>query len=651
MKRKKLLSVLLAAAMTVSLAACGGSGNDTVTNNAEDTTSTSEEEASDTEAETDEADQTEGSESAQAAKPDAPTGQLIIGTTTDMDNDFYDPDFNNNATNYKAYALIHGYGTVIYSKEGTFEIDPTVVANCEETENEDGTKTYTITLNDGLVWSDGSPVTAQDYVFAAYLESSPEMMGVDNYSATAYTHLDGYKEFNAGETENLKGLRLIDEKNFSVTVAAEELPFHYDIYYAGITPRPMAVIAPGCEMVDSEDGVSISGDFSTDVLLETINNTDTGYRYNPKVVCGPYLLDNYDASSRQATYVVNDKFLGDYRGHKPLIEKLIVKTVSNDTQLNELEAGTVDLLFSISGGTSIEAGLDLVDKGVAQKHTYLRNGYGKICFDCSQFPTDSTSVRQAIAYCLDRNEFARQYSGGYASIVHARYGLAQWEYMESKDWIDENLNTYDKNIDTAKEILAADGWNLNANGEEYKDGDGLRYKDVDGELKPLTIEWCNTEGNPVSELLSTMLPEAMEEAGMELKSTSVDFPTLQEAMNHKGEKIYNMYNLATGFATADSPWYYYGTDEQYMGGGYNSNWIINEDMASVTASMKSIPYEDKDAWLENWRAFIMEWNKQLPDIPLYSDEYHDFYSNKLQDWDTSSIWDWSSAVIDAWVSE
>ena len=232
-----------------------------------------------------------------------------------MDNDFYDPDFNNNATNYKAYALIHGYGTVIYSKEGTFEIDPTVVANCEETENEDGTKTYTLTLNGGLVWSDGSPVTAQDYVFAAYLESSPEMMGVDNYSATAYTHLDGYKEFNAGETENLKGLRLIDEKNFSVTVAAEVLPFHYDIYYAGITPRPMAVIAPGCEMVDSEDGVSISGDFSTDVLLETINNADTGYRYNPKVVCGPYLLDNYDASSRQATYVVNDKFLGDYRGH------------------------------------------------------------------------------------------------------------------------------------------------------------------------------------------------------------------------------------------------------------------------------------------------------------------------------------------------
>ena len=54
---------------------------------------------------------------------------------------------------------------------------------------------------------------------------------------------------------------------------------------------------------------------------------------------------------------------------KPMIEKVIIKTVTAETEINELKAGTVDLLFEISGGESIEAGLDLVDAGVAQKHT------------------------------------------------------------------------------------------------------------------------------------------------------------------------------------------------------------------------------------------------------------------------------------------
>lgn len=651
--KKKALSVLLAATMVVSMAACGSKDDNTVTNNAEVTPPSAADADTAQTPETTEASSptTEEADTASMERPTEPGGQLIIGSTTDIECDFYDPSYNNNAFNYKAYDLIHRYQTIAYTKEGMFEVDPIVVKSLEGVDNEDGSKTYTITINDNLVWNDGSAITAKDFVFEVLLDSSPEMMGVDNYPSNAYTYLAGYDEFNAGSTEAFAGVHLIDDYTFSLTVKADELPYHYDLYYATAQPRPLSVIAPGCDVEDTEEGVVITGDFTTDLLMETIADPDTGYRYNPKVTCGPYNFVSYDQSSKQAVYEVNDKFLGDYRGVKPAIEKVILKKTEDATQINELEAGEVDLLFSISGGTAIEAGLDLVDAGKAQKHTFLRNGYGKIAFDCSQFPTDSEKVRQAVAYCLDRNEFARQYSGGYASVVHSRYGLAQWEYQESKDWIDQNLNTYEKDIEQAKAVLVEDGWTLNANGEEYKDGDGTRYKEVDGELKPLVIEWCNTEKNPVSELLSTMLPEAMAEAGMELKATTVDFPTLQTNMSHMGDKVYNMYNLATGFSSADSPWYYYSTDESWMVAGYNSNWIKSEALESVTATMQNLPYDAKDEWLENWRQFILEWNKELPDVPLYSDEYHDFYSNKLQDWDATAIWDWDDALLDAWVTE
>lgn len=634
MKNKRLLSLLVAGAMTVSLAACGGN-QDAVTNNPTESTATSSAETA--------AEPT-------STRPTEPTGQVVIGTITQVINEFYDASFSNSATNYMMYDLIHGCDTVIYTKEGEFAYDDTVLASHEETDNEDGTKTYTMKIQDGLVWSDGSAITAKDYVFALLCECSDEMTGVDGYPGNTYTTIVGYDEWHDGSADTFTGVNLIDDMTFSVTIKAEELPYHWDISYAAVRPRPMAVIAPGCDIEETDNGATIAGDFTTDLLKETINNIDTGYRYNPQVTCGPYLFAGFDEASQQATLKVNPLYHGDYRGVKPVIETVVVRTVSSDTMMNELEAGTVDLLYECSGADTINAGLDLVEEGLAADTTYYRNGYGKVQFDCSQFPTDSQNVRQAIAYCLDRNEFARQYSGGYAAVVDAAYGLAQAEYTENVDWISQNLNHYEMNLDTAKQLLEEDGWTLNADGTPYS-GTGTRYKDVNGELKPLVITWANTSGNPVSDLLSTMLPTNMAEVGMELQPTTMDFATLQDCISHAGDTVYNMYNLATSFATANSPWYNYSSDPQWMTAGYNSNWIADEELSNAAGAMKSIPYADTEAWMEAWRNYIQIWNEKLPDIPLYSDEYYDFYNTKLQGWYNSSIWGWQRALLDAWVAE
>lgn len=636
-KSKKILSLLLAGLLTLSVAACGQ--QQTVTNNDQGSSSSEASQASE-----------ESSDLSSGERPTEPTGQLVIGSITQVINEFYDVSFSSSETNYNMYDLIHGgYDTVVFSKEGEFQYNDTVVASHEETENEDGTKTYTVTINDGLVWSDGTPITAKDYVFAVLLENSDEMAGVDGYPCNGGYSYVGYDEWLDGSADAFAGVHLVDDMTYSLTVKAEELPYHYDITYASLRPRPLHVIAPECDVEDTENGATITGDFTTELLQETINNVETGYRYNPKVTCGPYLFDNFDEASQQATLKANPEFVGDYRGVKPSIETLVIKTVSSDTMMNELESGSVDLLYSCSGGDTINAGLDLVEEGKAADTTYMRNGYGQLQFDCSVFPTDSQNVRQAIAYCLDRNEFARQYTGGYGSVVHSFYGLAQWEYQDSVEWINENLNTYEMNVEEAKKLLEEDGWNLNADGTPYS-GTGTRYKDVDGEIVPLVITWCNSEGNPVSELLATMLPETMAEAGMELQATTTDFATLQNGMLHAGDTMYNMYNLATGFATANSPWYYFSSDEAWMG-NYNTNWIADEELNDAVMPLKSIPYEDTEAWLEGWQNFIKVWNEKLPNVPLYSDEYYDFYTTRVQGWDNTATWGWQNAVLDAWVSE
>ena len=623
MKLRKMLALLLAGAMAFSVAAC--SEQETVTNNASQAPESSE----------------ASSESSEPVE-----NKLVIGAITQMESEFYDASFSNADTNYSMYDLLHGYTTVVSTKEGEFVYDPTVVKEHSETENEDGTKTYTVTINDGLVWSDGTPITAKDYVFAGLLESSPEMAEIGYPSQAGYS-LVGYDEFLNGETENFAGIHLVDDMTYSLTVRAEELPYHYDIAYASLWPRPMHVIAPDCDVEDAPEGATITGDFTSELLEKTVNDPEAGYRANPSVVCGPYTLSSFDVSAQEAVFKINPNYAGDYRGVKPSIETVVVKLVSNDTMMNELKAGNVDLLSQTGGAENIEAGLDLADEGVIEYNSYYRNGYGKVQFDCSQFPTDSVNVRQAIAYCLDRNEFVRQYTGGYGAVAQSAYGLAQWEYQESIDWIAENLNAYEPNVDKAIELLEADGWTLGADGQAYS-GEGVRYKDVNGELKPLVIEWANSEGNPVSSLLATMLPETMEKAGMQLNATTMDFTTLQGAILHTGDKIYNMYNLATGIPLQNSPWYYYSKDPAWMQGGYNSNWIADDELDAAAGALKTIPYDDRDAWLEAWRNYIKVWNEKMPDIPLYSDEYFDFYAPKLKNWEASdAIWPWSRAVLDA----
>ena len=109
-------------------------------------------------------------------------------------------------------------------------------------DNEDGTKTYTITLSDGLVWSDGSPMTAKDYVFAILLESSPEMAEIDGYPVNGYTYLVGYDAFSAGESKVHNGVTgQEDECVIDITGGAEQLLMAVGAVTMGRSERKVSV--------------------------------------------------------------------------------------------------------------------------------------------------------------------------------------------------------------------------------------------------------------------------------------------------------------------------------------------------------------------------------------------------------------------------
>ncbi len=627
---KRLIAMLLVAGLSFSAVACGGSSSSS--SSSQDSTESSEAAETETEA---------AEESAEPVD-----NQVIIGTISEINGDMM-YGWTNGATNADIKYLINEWGAVpvVFTKEGYFQENPSVSDGITTTDNEDGTKTFTIKIKEGLVYSDGSAITATDYVFSVLLRSSPEFgaLEADNIGGQQFV---GFEAFQQGESETFTGVNLIDDYTFAVTVKAEELPYFYELTFASVVPYPMAVIAPGVTITDDGTGATISAEFTAELLAETINNPETGYRFNPQVTSGPYKFVSFDPSSQQAILTINENYSGTYDGVQPSIETIIFKEVIDATQFDELASGSVDLIAGVSGGESISKGLDLVDEGVAGYTSYPRAGYGKIQFACNFGPTQFEEVRQAIAYALDREAFALEYTGGYGTLVHGYYGASQWEYVENKDALEDTLTHYNLDLEKAEQLLVDGGWTLNAEGAEFVKGtDDIRHKEVDGELMPLVIEWANTTNNPVSDLISRMLPENLASIGVKLNSTPMEFSLLLTNLYQNEGQNYHMYNLATGFATTSAVWYYFNEDLENYGGTLNTSFIADEELHTIAQEMKAIEPGDNEAWSAKWLELQVRWNELMPEIPLYSDEYHEFFSPNLQNYDPNALWATEFAIV------
>lgn len=565
--------------------------------------------------------------------------QLIIGQQTELSGDF-GSGWTNGAADADVKSLLNGYQTVVYSREGRYIVNPTVVEDFSTVVNEDGSKTFYFTINDQLVYNTGLEITALDYAFSILLGSSEEYEAL-GANATAGASYVGYEEFYTGQTESFRGVRVYSDYKFSVTVAADELPYYYELSLVAVSPTPISVYAPGVTIYDTGTGATLSNNYNREVIEDAVMSE----RFQPTVTSGPYQLLSYDSASKEAVLIINENFAGTYDGQKPGIEKLIFRKVLEATMMDELAVGSVDLITNVSQGTAINAGLDLAEAGDIGYTSYLRNGYGKLTFVCDYGPTQFVSVRQAIAYCLDRNEFANQYSGGFAQVVNGYYGLGQWQYQSRQEELNQALNAYPLDVEKAKQVLIEDGWIYNNRGERYQeDRDEYRCRYVDGELMPCIIQWGSVE-NTVSQLLATMLPETMTEAGMQLVITTIDFSVLLNALSKEGsyERTYHMFNMGVSFPRVFDPYYNYSSRREYD--AFNDNKIYDETLEQLAKNMRETKSTMTDVYLDKWVAFEKRWNELLPDLPLYSDEYHDFYNKKLQNYEILAEWNMRDQLV------
>lgn len=583
-------------------------------------------------------------------------GSITYGSVALLSgNNFFTTMWGDNISDKIVRDLIHGYETVVYQKEtASYAINKTVVKKLNIIDNSDGTRTYEIELNNDLLYSDASPITAKDYLFSILLASHPELADI-GARTDEFSYFVGYDEYSSrpiGSEEGqisdvFEGLRLLSDYKFSVKVKKSELPYFYDIIYAKITPYPMALIAPNADIVDEGNGVKIIGDFSSEILEKTINDPETGYRFNLKVTSGAYVLKSFNQNEKIAVIKYNPLYKGDYNGQKPQIAEIVIKSTTLASQIEDLITGNIDVLSAVSGDSIREEGLKAENISMLN---FPRAGYGKLAFMCDIGATQFVKVRQAIAYCINKSELIKNYSEKYTKPIYGMYGLGQWMYEENETLIETELNKYEFNLEKAKSLLIEDGWTLNSKGGQFIEGrDDVRYKMHNGVLMPLEIKHLSPSDSPISDLLAAILPDNFKAVGIKYDNTQVDLPVILRYMqSYALERRYNMMNLATNFSTVFDPYYTYHTDDKYIGTS-NINYLKDNELMILADEMRRTPSTDKEAYSKKWLEFQKKWNELLPDVPLYSDEYHVFFSSKLKNFEIDAFWEFQQAILYSYI--
>ena len=304
----------------------------------------------------------------------------------------------------------------------------------EEVTNEDGTVTYTFHLRDGIKWSDGKDVTAQDFVFSWQRLVSPDtasdysnmLSGVVN--ATAITN----GEMDPSEL----GVSAPDEKTFVVTLT-NELPYFLEI-----------CAFPSCMPV-REDVVG-----------------DTQWTYSPDtfVSNGPYKLDIRETNS-QISMVPNENYYNvDALGP----DRITFKLMDNDNAiLNGFKSGDLDFIQTMP----VDEIAGLIASGDLNIVSYIGTYY--VCFNTQKAPFDDPLVREAFTLAIDRNYMVEQITqaGEVPAGGFVPSGVYDAEGTEGDDFRTVGGNyysiadeDYEANCEKARELLAEAGY---PNGEGF----------------------------------------------------------------------------------------------------------------------------------------------------------------------------------------
>ncbi len=615
-----------------------------------------------------------GAENETGTPDDLQTAHLTVGNPTALTGEFFTDLWGNATSDADVRSLLHGYGLVRWDpEEGGFAVNHEAVEEAT-VQNDAGNKSYIFVLHDDLYYSDGTKITARDYAFSVLLQISPEIAALGAEPARK-EYLYGYEDYISGKTQELSGVRILDEDILMITIDHRYLPFFYETGLLMFQPYPIYILAPGVTVKDDGNGVYLANEnentpqpvFSAALLEETLNNPVLGYRHHPAVVSGPYTLTKWDGVT--AEFAANPWYRGNADGETARLRSLTYTLADNETMIAGLETGAFDLVNKVVREDVVGEGIRAVGDGSIAMSNYPRSGLSCLAFACEKKPVDSRRVRQAVAWCMDRDAITEAYTGDFGQRVDGYFGLGQWMFglmngtveppveapeneadplaeeayeTELKKWEALNLDgltEYCVDTEKARVLLGADGWFLNP--------DGVMQKFLDGEWVTLELTMLYPEGSEIGPLLEKYFVPNLREAGIRLTLQGVPMQELLAQYYGRQERTAEMMFLGSNFDMVYDPSVTFAPADNT---GYRRNPTRIDDpvLYDLAVQMRETEPGDVLTYMQRWIAFEERFNEVLPMLPVYTNVYFDFYNAQLQNYQISENTTWGEAVADAY---
>ncbi len=359
-------------------------------------------------------------------------------------------------------------------------------------------------LRDDLTWSDGKPVTAQDFVFSfqtimnprvtipAVRSSVQKLRWVEAYDD--HTLVFFQKEAMASSTENLQ---------FPV------IPKH--IYGDSIDDDP------------------------------TMENSKYHLQFlNKPVTCGPY---KYKSRERGQNIVLERREDWWQKDGKPIRPRPFFKQIrceviiDPNTALLALKAGEIDdcRLTAEQWLTQTETA-DFYEKNTKVRGMEWTEFH--VVWNVARPYFADPKVRRAMALAFDHQEML-------SSIFYdlAPAGLGPFH---PTGWMASDKPTaYERNLDEAEDLLDEAGW-------DDSDGDGIRDKEVDGRLVPFKFTLLSSE-TPNSIKVCTLMKSNLDQIGIQVDVKPTEFTVLQDkSLKHQFDAMLAGWGTGTDPSTLDN---------------------------------------------------------------------------------------------------
>ena len=361
-------------------------------------------------------------------------------------------------------------------------------------------KAWTFKLRQGVRWSDGEPLTADDVVFT--------------WNDIMYN-----PEFNRVTLELFRirgqGFAVTKVDDFTVRVVTPEVfaPFLEFFGSVPILPKHALETAVKAKVFPAAYGV--------------------GSKPSRIIGCGPYRLKEFRLGQSTLLERNSEYWMADRQGHRlPAIDEVLFTVVGSapGAEVGASIGGKSDVCDAVRPQyyerfkqASATGHFQLVELGIGPERDFLwfnqntgTDATGKPIVEPAKLKWfRNKKFRQAFSCAIDRDRLVREAYGGRAQPT---YGFIS---TENPKWNNPNIPRFAFDLSRARALLAEIGI-------QDRNGDGI-MKDANG--KAIEILFYSNIGNPARERAADMIRGDLGKLGIKLIYMPIDYRALVERIN------------------------------------------------------------------------------------------------------------------------